>query len=658
MRANRATSLAVVPLPEQGVFNAALPSGAAGQWCWLGVWSVLPGRWWAKVEVSDLARRHVVREAFFGTARRRGGGARRAMLLHVPGAAEGVIIRIFGTEADAVAAPVVSLRVLGRGEAALRLLLASWRDLPGAVRGRLQGLAWRVRVVVGQGAARRGEAPPYDVWVRLYGPPLGAAWAPPEPAELMMSILILGVGQAAQDESAASVARQSAAPLRVHVSRGLGDCLQTGAAWVVVMGAGEILAPHALACLALACRRQPAARGFYADLDHIDGKLLTQPLFKPQTPDSWLLASGLLTRGACMFHRSVVEAAQAALAEMDEDAESWRLALAGRLGDGEFCAISLILTHVPVKMLRPAWPQPAAAPAGGAWPMVSILMPSSCRSPDVVRTLRQIISGTDYPALEVLLAVSCIDPNSRAQNSVLRHVAGMASVRVCDLGMGSFNYAAVNNMAVQQARGELVLLLNDDVAPIEPHWLRRLVASLPAGGIVGARLLYGNRAVQHGGVIMGLGNLCEHAFRLLPARAPGPHGLARLTRQVSAVTGACMLLRRALYENLNGMDEEFSIALNDVDFCLRATASGAAVKLAADVELFHIESRSLGRHYQGARAALEAVEVQRLRAGWPGMIAADPFYNPQASLETGREFQPAFPPRQTALSWMAGEELA
>jgi hypothetical protein len=119
-----------------------------------------------------------------------------------------------------------------------------------------------------------------------------------------------------------------------------------------------------------------------------------------------------------------------------------------------------------------------------------------------------------------------------------------------------------------------------------------------------------------------------------------------------------MLLRRALYENLNGMDEEFSIALNDVDFCLRATASGAAVKLAADVELFHIESRSLGRHYQGARAALEAVEVQRLRAGWPGMIAADPFYNPQASLETGREFQPAFPPRQTALSWMAGEELA
>jgi hypothetical protein len=657
MRAPDATLLAVLPLSEHGVFAACLPPGAAGQWCWLGVWSDAPAIWWAKVEVTDPARRHVVREAFFGAARRRRGGRQRAMLLHLPGAAAEVVIRIFTAVDEAASTPVVSLRVLGRGEATLRLLLGAWRDLPGAVWGRLPGLAWRVRVVVGQGAARRGQAPPYGVWVRLHEPrpcaAQAAAWAP-DPA---MIVAIVGADELARAQTEASLAAPGAGPVRVKLTRTLRDCLQAGSAWVVVIAAGETLAPHALACFALAQRRHPGARGFYADLDCIDGQVRTQPLFKPQTPDPWLLRSGLLTRGACMFHRSVLEEAAADWDGTGEDADSWRLALAGRLGRGEFRAIGLILTHVPVRMLRPACMLPA--PAGGNWPMVSIVMPSACRSAHVVRSVRQIISRTNYPALEILLAVSCIEPNSRAQMAVLRRLGRMAAVRVCDLRMGSFNYAAVNNGAVRQARGDLLLLLNDDVVPIEPDWLRRLVANLqePAG-IVGARLLYGNHAVQHGGVIMGLGNLCEHAFRLLPARAPGPHGLARLTRQVSSVTGACMLLRRALYESLNGMDEEFSIALNDVDFCLRASAGGAAVKLAADVELYHIESRSLGRHYQGARAALEAVEVQRLRARWPAMIAADPFYNPQASLEMGREFQPAFPPRQTALSWMATEELA
>jgi len=655
MRAPGATFLAVVHLPEHGVFGARLPPGAAGQWCRLGVWCDAPAMWWAKVEVADPARRQVVREAFLGPARRSGGGRQRVMLLHLPGGAAELAIRMFSDRGGQAAIPVVTLRVLGRAEAGLRLLLGAWRDLPGAVWGRLPGLAWRVRVVVGQGAARRGEAPPYAVWVRLHEPWTSGAWAAGRQADVDMGIAIIGRRDLVLGETVAP----APGPVRVKIVGTLRECLHAGATWVVVVAAGEVLAPHALACFALAHRRHPDARGFYADLDCIDGQTRTQPMFKPATPDPWLLRSGLLTRGACMFHSSVLEAAGADLAGIGEDADSVRLALASRLGSGEFQAISLILTHVPARLLRPASGRPVAPPPGRVWPMVSIVVPSSCRSAHVVRCLRQVVAGTDYPALEILLAVSCIDPNSRAQRAVLRRLGRMAGLRICDLGMAAFNYAAANNNAVRQARGDLVLLLNDDVVPIEPGWLQCMVAELEdSAGIVGPRLLYGNRALQHGGVIMGLGNLCEHAFRLLPARAPGPHGLARLSRQVSAVTGACMLMHRSLYQNLNGMDEEFSIALNDVDFCLRAAAAGAPVKLAADVELYHMESRSLGRHYHGARAALEAVEVQRLRASWPEMITADPFYNPQASLETGREFQPAFPPRQTALSWMAREELA
>ena len=102
------------------------------------------------------------------------------------------------------------------------------------------------------------------------------------------------------------------------------------------------------------------------------------------------------------------------------------------------------------------------------------------------------------------------------------------------------------------------------------------------------------------------------------------------------------------------MDEAFAVALNDVDFCLRAGQAGARIVIAAEVTLFHYESLSLGRHYEGSRAGLEALEVRRLRERWACVIADDPFYSPLASLEPGREFQPGFPPRITPSSWLLG----
>jgi GT2 family glycosyltransferase len=245
----------------------------------------------------------------------------------------------------------------------------------------------------------------------------------------------------------------------------------------------------------------------------------------------------------------------------------------------------------------------------------------------------------------------------------LQHVAGLPRLHVAVLDMPAFNFAAVINKAATHATGDLLLLLNDDVSPIGADWLRQLVARTMGdescrADIVGPRLLYGNGLVQHGGVIMGLANLCEHAFRLADRRDPGPSGLAHLERQVSAVTAACMLVRRDLFESLQGMDEEFAIALNDVDFCLRADQAGARILYAAGVDMYHFESLSLGRHYHGARAGLEAAEVRRLRDRWEFRIMADPFYHPCASLEPGREFSVGFPPRQTPLSWTRQEAPA
>jgi GT2 family glycosyltransferase len=325
--------------------------------------------------------------------------------------------------------------------------------------------------------------------------------------------------------------------------------------------------------------------------------------------------------------------------------------------------ISLILTHCPrvaAPVVRPVLrrdSQPNAAP----W--VSIVIPSSLRSRHVLRCLRRLLRGTAYPAFEILLAVSGIDPADRVQAARLQEAALLPRTRLLRLDLPVFNYAAVNNQAAAQATGEWLLLLNDDVVPITSDWLGRMVASVvapdgTAADIVGARLLYGNGMVQHGGVIMGLANLCEHAFRLSARGDEGPQGLGQLQRQVSAVTAACMLVRRKLFESLGGFDEGFAIALNDVDFCLRLGQAGGRILFAGDIELYHFESLSLGRHYEGSRAALEAIEVARLRRRWPEMIAADPFYNPCASVEMGREFMPAFPPRQSPLSWIGQEARA
>ncbi len=605
-----------------------LPAGAAGQWCRVQVRVRAAGPWWVKIEVTDEVRGQVVREAFLGRRR----GEWRGMLLHVPAGARALVVMVVGPDK---VAPEVRVRVLRRAEAAVRLLAGGWGKLAGCLRGDWTGLAGRVRVELGQAPARAGEAPPYDVWVALFD-----RWGEAERAALAgavagvaIEIVIVGRGAAA---SLPSVAGQWVAPVRVRCVTQLAGFARLAGTWLVVLQAGDVLAAHAVACFARAIRAAPDAPGFYADADCLQGGVRGAPLLKPGA-DPWLARSGLLAMGACAVHP-------------DQPA--------GGRAEG-FGHIPFILTHV--AGVRLATVAPAAVPAG--LPKVSIVVPTSCRAPHVLRCLRGVLARTDYPDFEILLAVSRRDADDRVQARNLALAAGLPRVRVLDLDMEAFNYAAVNNAAVRAADGTLLLLLNDDVRPVHAGWLRRMVAFTQAeaplrADIVGARLLYGNGRVQHGGVILGLAHLCEHAFRLTARGDGGPHGIALLDRQVSAVTAACLLLRRAVWDAAGGMDERFAVALNDVDFCLRAGALGAVVAMAASVELYHYEGVSLGRHYSGARAALEAVEVQRLRNTWQSAIAEDRFYNLQASLEVGREFTPAFPPRLTPLCWICGEDAA
>ena len=521
--------------------------------------------------------------------------------------------------------------------------------LPGALAGDASGRLGRLRVVLGQAPARAGQAPEYEMWRALYDD-----WGEAERSALRIELaaapevdaVVVGPEGSGRVASLDSLARQWRRAASVACAAA-GEARPAGAApWTLVLRAGDVLAPHALACFALQAGRSGDAVLIYADTDLLGPAGRTAPLFKPGA-DARLARAGLLTRGACLVRGEVAEAGGVA---------PERLALLAAGAPDRVGRVPFVLTHLANTEAIGAPPAAEPEPVG-AQPFVSIVIPTGLRSRHVLRCLRRVVGTTDYAGgFEILLAVSRNDPGDGRQAAMRARAARLPGVRVLDLGMARFNYAQANNLAVAQARGTLVLLLNDDVAPIRPDWLARLVAI--GNGIVGARLLYGNGLVQHGGVIMGLGHLCEHAFRLARCCESGPHGLALLDREVSAVTGACLLVGRELYMSLGGMDESFVIALNDVDFCARARQAGVRVVFAASVCLHHYEGLSLGRHYAGERAAFESLEVKRLRARWASVIADDPFYHPRASLEPGREFQPGFPPRLTPLSWIAGDPAA
>jgi GT2 family glycosyltransferase len=604
---------------DGGRLTAPLPQGAAGQWCVVRLGLTDPAPWWAKLELVDEARGQVVRDVFLGPASLRGLVLWRDTLVHVPRDSQALTLTLFQA---AGVAPRLEMRVLTRWRAAVALLARGWRDLPRALAGAPLGAMGRVRAVLGQGPARAGEAPPYATWITLYEPP-------PAPAPAWdLAVVVLDGPALARDASL-----ESAAGARRRVVAAQQDWDAIDAEWVVLLQAGEILAHGALAAFAQAAADCPWADMLTADCDRLSARgERTDPLFKP-APDPVLLRSGLTLRGACAVRWRAVPPA------LPVNAQAAKLTLALR-EPARIAHVPRILSHVrpdcEVAALLQTRPDPVA------YPPVTALVPSAARGAHVLRCLSRVARGTDYPVFDIKVVVSA--PGAPA---VLRSLAQLPRVGILPVPIGAFNYAAINNEAAQSVSAPLLLLLNDDVAPISPKWLHAMVYHMqdPAVGIVGARLLYGNETVQHEGVIMGLANLCEHAGRLRRAADAGRHGLGLLDRDVSAVTGACLLIRTALYRALGGMDSVFAVALNDVDLCLRAREAGWRVVYCASATLHHYESLSLGRHYEGARAGLESHEVRRLRARHGAVIAADPFYSPNASLQPGREWQPAFPPR-------------
>lgn len=276
-------------------------------------------------------------------------------------------------------------------------------------------------------------------------------------------------------------------------------------------------------------------------------------------------------------------------------------------------------------------------------PLVSLIIPTRDKI-DLLRCcIESIIDRSTYQNYEILV----VDNGSEEAESLeyLDLLKSIPRVQVISYP-APFNYSAINNFAVSRAAGSVFGFINNDIEVISPDWLEEMVshALREDVGAVGAKLYYPNETIQHAGVILGLGGIAGHIYAGIPRASPGQMGRALLAQEMSAVTAACLLVRRDVFEAVRGFDEKLRVAFNDVDLCLRIKQAGYRNIWTPYAELYHHESASRG--YEDTPEKIERFqsEIDLMRGRWSLLLSRDPAYNVNLPLvNDGSMF--AFPPR-------------
>lgn len=469
-----------------------------------------------------------------------------------------------------------------------------------------------------------------------------------------------------------------------HISAASNSALELATGdYVALLDHDDELSEDALYWMAEAINAHPETDVFYSDEDKVDqwGRR-DGPYFKPDFSYELFLGQNLITHLG--VYRTEAVRAVGGFRTGLEGAQDWDLALrviercgvngvhhvprilyhwrihpgSTAMGEDEkpyaFLAQRKALeehvarTRAPLEIIdhpvapttfhRPRWRLPEPAP------LVSIIVPTRNAHEVLEACVSSVLERTTYPRFELLIV-----DNGSDDDEALRYLERLRQdgrVRVLR-DERPFNYSALNNAAARQTRGDVLVLLNNDTEVITSSWLEELVshAMRPEVGAVGARLLYPDGTVQHAGVVLGLGGAAAHSHRGSPREAYGHGARLILTQAYSAVTGACLAVRRALYLELGGLNEtDFAIAYNDVDFCLRLRERGYTNVYTPFAELYHYESKTRGADEHGVKRQRFAGEMAQLQGRWPGVIAADPFYNPNLTHDR-EDFSLAWPPR-------------
>jgi O-antigen biosynthesis protein len=426
--------------------------------------------------------------------------------------------------------------------------------------------------------------------------------------------------------------------------------------WIAILPPGIILSANALSSVARAAAAKPDTRLIYSDDDRIDPTKVERwnPFFKPDwSPD--LLSSMNYLGPFVVFHRQTLLDV-GGLRPGLPGAEVFDLALRVTERSEHIHHVPEVLVSIIATAPRPGTPwHPSdwreeerralmdalarrkidgAVERGlhpGTWriryalpdpPGVTAVIPTGGKLDMLRPCLIDLIERTDYPNLEIILVDnSKSDAVERLVEELSPRVPGLR--RVAN-PMTPFNYSALVNSAIPHVKTPFVLMLNDDITVIDPGWLRAMVelAQRPEVGIVGAKLLYPDDSIQHAGVVLGPFGGSVHVFKRLPGDDPGFFDLPDVVRNVSAVTFACAVIDRKVFDIIGGLDEDnLPVAFNDTDFCLRAREAGYEVLYTPHAALHHHESVT-------KVVITHPNEIAFLRERWRHVIDHDPYYNP------------------------------
>lgn len=265
-------------------------------------------------------------------------------------------------------------------------------------------------------------------------------------------------------------------------------------------------------------------------------------------------------------------------------------------------------------------------------PLVSIIIPNKDEKDCLERCINSIIEKTTYNNFEILI----VENNSITNEifSYYKQLSKKENIRLLAWEK-PFNYSAINNYAVKKARGDYLLFLNNDTEVIAPNWIEEMLGHCQRSetGVVGGKLYYPDGTIQHAGTIIGMGGIAGHMFVDMPGERTGYLHKASLQQNLSAVTAACMMVKREIFEMVLGFDEELSVAFNDVDFCLRVRQKGYLVVYDPYVELYHYESKSRGSEDSAEKVRRFQEEIEFMRCRWEKLLKeGDPYYNKNLSL--------------------------
>ncbi|WP_418139360.1 glycosyltransferase [Oceanimonas smirnovii] len=455
-----------------------------------------------------------------------------------------------------------------------------------------------------------------------------------------------------------------------HISAASNSALAVATGdYVALLDHDDLLSPDALLKVAAAINQHPDALLFYSDEDKIDDKgKRYDPHFKPGWNPDLLLSQNYISHlGVYQRQRMVniggfkegLEGSQdhdlvlrftdglqsQHIVHIPEVLYHWR-AVAGStaLGGNEKsyahqAGLNALQQYVSKQQpqasvsstsgdyYRVTWPLPSPSP------LVSLLVPTRDGVDILAPCVNAILEKTDYRHFELIILDN--------QSSCPRTLEYMQQVSERDERVRvlrwdhPFNYSAINNFGANQAKGSIIGLINNDVEPINAGWLSEMVSQVcrPEIGCVGAKLYYPNGSLQHAGVILGIGGVAGHSHKYFNGNALGYFARLQLVQNLSAVTAACLLVRKEVFEQVGGLNEEhLKVAFNDVDFCLKVREAGYRNLFTPFAELYHHESVSRGAEDNPEKQARFQAEIAYMRQTWGTVLDNDPAYNPNLTL--------------------------